>query len=80
MTINFLLRREQEELYRAEHAKSRSARFSHKALALAYGKLLIGTTYPHNRLESDAERSVKRLDRLKAVALESWENDGGTSR
>ncbi|WP_144033496.1 hypothetical protein [Sphingomonas guangdongensis] len=81
MTINYLLRREQEELHRAESAKSRSARLVHKALALAYGKLLSKSTYPHNRFESDAERGVKHRSRLEAEAEDaSWENEGGAKR
>lgn len=81
MDINYLLRREQEELHRAETSPSPSARVVHRALALAYGKLLMKSTYPHNRLETDAERSVKRDEGLQVAAEDaSWENEGGTPR
>lgn len=81
MDINYLLRREQEELHRAETSPSRSARLAHRELASAYGKLLENSTYPHNRLESDAQRAAKRSARLRGVTEEaSWENEGGTTR
>ena len=74
-----LLRREQESLSRAELSPSRSARAVHRAFALEYGKLLVKSTYPHNRFQTDAERaSLREQRRHRELALGRWEGEGGS--
>lgn len=80
MDLNYLLRREQEELHLAQTSPSRSARSSHSRLALEYGRLLQKSTYPHTRLDQRnqhlaAPRRTKRENREEA-----WENEGGAVR
>jgi len=81
MDINYILRREQQSLARAESSPSPGARAAHRAFALAYGKLLVESSYPHNRFQTDAERSRLRgvRNRLR-TALAMWENEGGSIR
>jgi hypothetical protein len=81
MDINYLLRREQESLARAQLSPSRSARASHRAFALEYGRLLVASTYPHNRFQTDAERAVLRERRERGdSAISRWESEGGSLR
>ncbi len=47
MDINYILGREQISLHNALVASSGSARMVHAALAKAYGKLLIESSFPH---------------------------------
>jgi hypothetical protein len=46
MDINYILRREQISLYNAQHARSSPARFAHRGLARAYGKMLALGAFP----------------------------------
>jgi hypothetical protein len=79
MDINYLLRREQESLSKAELSPSRSARASHRALALEYGKLLVKSSYPHNRFQTDGERAVLReRSQRRDSAISRWESEGGS--
>ena len=81
MDINYLLRREQESLARAESSPSPGARAAHRAFALAYGKLLAASSYPHNRFQTDSERSYLRGVRKRLhAAVAGWENEGGSIR
>jgi hypothetical protein len=63
MDINYLLRREQQSLARAKSSPSRAARAAHRAFARAYGILLVKSSYPHNRFQTDDERALLREDR-----------------
>ncbi|AOH84344.1 hypothetical protein AWL63_10570 [Sphingomonas panacis] len=73
MDINYLLGREQVSLHNALVARSAPARIAHEGLAIAYGKLLSATTFPHRRMPGS--------EALSAPAQESgcWEDDGGTA-
>jgi len=79
MDINYLLRREQESLSRAKSSPSPGARAAHRAFALGYGELLVQSSYPHNRFQTDAERASLRESRERSEeALDGWENEGGS--
>ncbi|MEP9359978.1 hypothetical protein [Sphingomonas sp. KR3-1] len=79
MDINYLLSREQESLSKATRSPSRSARAAHRAFALEFGKLLVKSSYPHNRFQTDAERAQLREQRQRRdVALNRWEGEGGS--
>lgn len=81
MDINYLLRREQESLARAESSPSPGARAAHRSFALAYGKLLAASSYSHNRFQTDFERSRLRDARKRLyAAVAGWENEGGSVR
>jgi len=78
MDLNYILKREQESLYRAANSKSASARVVHGAFARAYGLLLAASTFPHNALQSDEERRVLREKRTGPdPAIDTWEGEGG---
>lgn len=81
MAINYLLFREQESLIRAQFSPSICARVAHRAFAHAYGKLLVESTYPHNRFQTDPERTLLRSGRERdEAATAAWENEGGATR
>jgi hypothetical protein len=78
MDINYLLRREQIAIARAESSGSRCARAAHRAFAQEYGRRLVESSYPHNRFQTDAERELLRANRRAVdVARAGWENEGG---
>ncbi|MES2496585.1 MAG: hypothetical protein V4618_10740 [Pseudomonadota bacterium] len=80
MDLNYLLRREQECLARSKSSPSRAARAVHSAFAVAYGKLLGASSYPH-RSPGNAEKSrIKGLRQRVAIAEAVWENEGGHLR
>lgn len=65
MDINYLLRREQESLARSLSSPSRAARAVHHAFAIEYGRLLVESSYPHNRFQTDEERALLREHRAR---------------
>jgi hypothetical protein len=78
MDINYLLRREQQSLARAKSSPSPAARAAHQAFAEAYGRLLVKSSYPHNRFQTDDERAVLREDReRRSIELASSQDDEG---
>ncbi len=78
MDINYLLQREQLSLCRAQTSPSRGARAAHRAFALAYGKLLVRSNYPHNRFAADANSALQSASNRPSPALFIWENEGGS--
>jgi hypothetical protein len=55
--INYLLKREQISLMRAERAHCVEARIAHQGLARGYGAILRQTAYPHADMPIIATRS-----------------------
>ncbi len=80
MDLNYILKREQISLERAISSRSLCARAVHRELAKAYGRLLASSAFPHNALQTDAERTVLRGRRYRVErAVEAWESEGGST-
>lgn len=78
--LNYILKREQISLERAISSRSPGARKAHKGLARAYGELPASTSFPHNALQTDAERKVLRETRARDErSAEAWESEGGAT-
>ena len=77
MDTNYLLKREQVSLVMAHSAAGLEARYSHAALAKAYGLLLAGSRFPHREFKLAATNSISFIDRR---ALERWTDDGGQNQ
>lgn len=79
LDINYLLSREQVSLHRAATSPSRCARAVHRAFAKAYGNLLAASLFPHAELQlHEPGRVSKGLEAYPELAIERWENEGGT--
>lgn len=72
MDINYILGCEQTSLHNAQIAASPSARASHRGLAVAYGRLLAGSIFPHR---DPLQLTVRGIDENSA---DRWDDDGGT--
>jgi hypothetical protein len=80
MSITYYLKREQESLIRAQSSPSACARAAHRGFALAYGKLLVASAYPHNRPQHDADQADQRGAEQHNRAAEADRDDEGALR